>query len=679
MKSLKLLLFVATLFCAANLFAQTTQQVTVPTSVEKWITTTFAKGKTPPFSFVYADQESKNFIRRWQHSIKRVESADEDIVKYIVTYSEPKGGLKVECHVDGFKNDNAVEWLLYLSNTAQKNTAQIKQVKVVDYTAKSRSEKPFELLNPDGNNHNRADFHPRIYTITADNPLHKEPANGRSSDATAFPFFNIISPDGNGIVTAIGWTGTWETDFKSQNLKELSFTSGMKNMDLHLLPDEKIRTPRVAMLFWQGENYMVGQNAFRRFIRDHHTHTIDDSFGHAPLCGGFDWGDPAPCNEYGCLSEELAVALIKRYKMFGIAPEVFWLDAGWYKGSGGVNGVWWNTVGNWEVDTERFPRGLKPISDAAHKIGSKFMVWFEPERVYQGTIFEKEHPDWLLRDGSANSLFDLGNKEANDWLCKFIGDFCEENGIDYYRQDFNMAAAHFWAKYDEEGRIGMKEIRYVEGLYKYWDYLLERFPGMVIDNCASGGRRIDLETTSRSIPLWRTDYQYGEPNGYQCHTYGLNFFLPYHGTGLYGADPYNFLSSMSSATVMNWELLSQRNSIPEMQRVINKFKQIRPYYCEDYYPLTGIEENTGEDVWLAYQLHRKADDSGIVVAFRRAANTQESIEVQLQAIDDQKSYTLHNFFENKSVEMSGAELKKALKIELKSARSAVLLEYAPTK
>ena len=57
---------------------------------------------------------------------------------------------------------------------------------------------------------------------------------------------------------------------------------------------------------------------------------------------------------------------------------------------------------------------------------------------------------------------------------------------------------------------------------------------------------------SRSAPLWRTDYRYGEVNGYQCHTYGLNFFLPLHGTGIYGTDDYNFRSSLSSTMVINW-------------------------------------------------------------------------------------------------------------------------------
>jgi alpha-galactosidase len=51
-------------------------------------------------------------------------------------------------------------------------------------------------------------------------------------------------------------------------------------------------------------------------------------------------------------------------------------------------------------------------------------------------------------------------------------------------------------------------MKHIEGLYNFWDNLLARNPGPLIDNCASGGRRIDLETIGRSVPLWRTDYSY---------------------------------------------------------------------------------------------------------------------------------------------------------------------------
>ena len=92
------------------------------------------------------------------------------------------------------------------------------------------------------------------------------------------------------------------------------------------------------------------------------------------------------------------------------------------------------------------------------------MVWFEPERVYPGTLFHELHPEWIISvPGRKNMLFNLGDKQALDWLCKYIGDFIEESGIDYYRQDFNMPISPFWEYTDEDGRIGISEIRYIEG------------------------------------------------------------------------------------------------------------------------------------------------------------------------------------------------------------------------
>ncbi|MBR2169024.1 MAG: alpha-galactosidase [Alistipes sp.] len=660
--------------------AQATQKIAVPTDVGKWITSTFARGKVPPFSFVYDGKPSAEFIRKWKHSITREELEQEGVMAYTVTYLDPQSGLQVKCDIKGFEQFGAVEWVLHFTNTSTVNTKQIRDVKVTDLTMRSVAEGNFDVLHSAGCSASRGDFRPLYTTLTEAEPLKMSPKNGRPSDISAYPFFNIITPDKRGAVVGIGWTGTWFADIALVEKQGVNLASGMKTMDLHLYPNESIRTPLVAMLFWEGDDYMTGNNLFRRFILSHHTRKVDNEYAHAPLCGGFDWGDPAPCNEYSCLTEEFAVALINRHKQFGIVPEVFWLDAGWYEGCGGPDfsgGSWWTNAGNWRVDKTRFPNGLKPLSDAAHKVGAKFMVWFEPERAYEGTQFRKEHPEWLLKvDADKNNyLFDLGNKEANEWLCKYIGDMIEENGIDYYRQDFNMPIARFWEAYDEPERKGMREIRYVEGLYAYWDYLLKRFPEMIIDNCASGGRRIDLETTSRSIPLWRTDYRYGEVNGYQCHTYGLNFFLPLHGTGVYGADNYNFRSSLSSAMVTNWELTSKRGSIGDMQKVLAEYKVLRPYFMEDYYPLTGLGDLTGDDVWLAYQLNRPSDKSGIVVGFRRKDNKQTSIEVKLRGLDPTTNYVVRNENDGKEQTLSGEQLANGITLTLEKPLDSILLKY----
>lgn len=77
-----------------------------------------------------------------------------------------------------------------------------------------------------------------------------------------------------------------------------------------------------------------------------------------------------------------------------------------------------------------------------------------------------------------------------------------------------------------------------------------------------------------------------------------------------------------------------------MQRCLKEFHEIRPYYYEDYYPLTGTEDMTRDDIWLAYQMHRPSDDSGIIVAFRRTASKDKQITVRLSGVDPEKYYTV---------------------------------------
>ncbi len=653
--------------------AQSSQYLSVPGDVGKWITSSFAKGKVPPFSFIYDGKASGSFIRKWNYSLSEEDSDDPRVIKYCVSYLDPVSRLKMDCHIKGFKDFNAVEWVINFTNTSDKNSQTLEQVNVVDLTVLSKAGGAFTLYHAKGSDAKRSDFQQISTDLKVGETIHMQPTGGRSSDTNGFPFFNIESPDHTGIVSAIGWTGTWFSDIAQTKTNGINLKAGMATMKLFLYPGETIRTPSICMLYWKDEDRMAGQNLFRRFLLAHHSRQIDGKFAEYPVSGGFNWGDPFPCNEYSCLTEEFACALIKRYKQFGITPEVFWLDAGWYTGCG----EWSTNVGNWTPDSTRFPLGLKPISDVAHEVVAKFMVWFEPERVYKNTMFAKEHPEWMLPDpgNGDNELFNLGNPKACKWLSGYIGDFIEKSGIDYYRQDFNIRPASFWAKNDAPGRTGITEIRYIEGLYAYWDYLLDRFPNLLIDNCASGGRRLDLETISRSAPLWRTDYDYGEPNGYQCHTYGLNFFLPLSGTGVTKTDPYTFRSSLGSAVVLNWKLTNRDMSIPEMQNCIAEFKELRPYFYEDYYPLTGLGDLTGDDVWLAYQMNKPSDNSGIVVAFRRKDNIADHLSVKLEGLNPDAEYAVFNDNDKSTIFKTGKELAKGLILDIKEAPGSLLLKY----
>lgn len=653
------------------------------TDIARWIDQRFAKGQQPPFSFILDEKPSEEFLRSWRWSRTAPASTDKDVVLRTFTYTDPRSGLEVVCDVKGYPEFRAVEWVLHFRNTSAENSGQLTRVKVADFDMVYPAAGALKIHYAEGNKISKADYAPRTAEFRTEQPLHIEPHGGRSSEE-AFPFFNLESEASRqGVMVAVGWTGTWFADLEKRDPSRMTLAAGMLNTDLYLYPGEQIRTPSVALMFWSGDR-MNGHNRFRRLVLAHHSRKVDGSPFY-PLCSAFNYRDPQPCGEYSCLTADWAVAMVRRYSMFELTPDVFWLDAGWHTGAGDFQHgkSWANTTGNWTVDRGRFPEGLKPVSDAVHETGAKFMVWFEPERVVKGTQWATEHKEWMLDtewpEGSEQStwyLFDLGNDAACDWLCKYYGDLIEENGIDYYRQDFNMLPAGYWRDADEPGRRGITEIRHIENLYRFWDYLLDRFPGLLIDNCASGGKRLDWESIGRSAPLWRSDYyHYDDPDGYQCHTYGLNFFLPIHGTGILLPDQYSFRSSLSSALQCNWKVTEPGVSVLDMQQRIREYRDIREYYYEDYYPLSGTGDLTGSDVWLAYQMHRPSDDSGIVVAFRRQDAPDAEYTVRLGGLTPDASYTLLDCDTQAETVRSGRELTEGLTLRLDNPKSSLLIKY----
>ena len=645
---------------------------------DKWICATFARGTLPPFSFTLDGVPSAKFIRGWEYSRTRT-AADSGSVEYEISWSEPGSGLKVTATVKGYTDFAAAEWTLRFTNCGSAASGQIADVRSADFSLKERKAEGYQLRRLMGSHVSQSDFEIVEQEIPADSTLTLATLRGRSSDGVSLPFFNLTAEGaGCGAVYSIGWTGSWNASFATGK-GALNVTGGLQNADFHLNAGESVRGPMTSVLFWKGEGKMAGHNLFRRFMLAHHAPRTDTGYW-APLCGGFDWGDPAPCNEYTCITEDLARATVVRYKQFGIVPEVFWLDAGWYEtNTPHFDGNFaWGEVGNWTPDSERFPNGFVNVSNLIHSYGAKFMVWFEPERVGRGSMLHREHPEFLMTNpnDSGTLIFNLGDEKACDWMCKYIGDIIESNGIDHYRQDFNAPNLDgYWAATDTEGRRGITEMKYIEGLYKYWDYLRSRFPGLQVDNCASGGRRLDIESASRATPLWRTDYNYGEPVGYQCHTYGLNLFLPLSGTGLYETDLFHLRSSYSSAMALNFNMFNRGQNVADMQRGVKEYLSVRGYYLKDYYPLCGYGNVTGNGRWLAYQLDDPETASGIVVGFRREGCAENALKVDLQAIAADAEYTVTDFNTGESRTMMGSELASGFELRLENAPESILVKY----
>lgn len=657
-------------------------------SCDKWIERHFSKGTTPPFSFNYDGVSSDLLLKKWTFSKSAPVALENGETQRSFFWTDKGTGLRVECRVKTFNDFNAMEWTLYFKNLSSGNSGQISDVKAADIDLKSRREGDWSLFYARGSDAGKHDFMAQTKEYSVGDSLVMIPNLGRSS-SVSFPYFNVKTPEG-GMVFAIGWTGSWKAEIIRPEQDCFRVSTGLKNLNTYLLPGEEIRTPLTAMIPWQGEDRMDGQNILRQFIMRHHYPRAGGYPVEPPICSSFNYGDPSPCNEYTCMTSEYARALIHRYEEFGLLPEIFWLDAGWYeKASDWRNGYnWANAVGNWKVDRKRFPGGLGDIADVAHEVGCQFMVWFEPERAIKDSYWAYEHPEYMLLDGGGKAvpheidrktqdsfLVNLGDEDANKWLRENVAKLIRDNRIDHYRQDYNIDPEWFWYSNDEPGRNGICEIRYISGLYKFWDYLRSEFPNLFIDNCAGGGRRLDLEATSRSIPLWRTDYNYGEPIGYQCHTYGLSQWLPVSGTCLAKSDVFSTRSSYGAAVTFNWKITSAGFNILEMQKRLAEFHDIRPYFLEDFYPLSGYGDTTSDAIWLAYQLDRKSDRSGRIVAFRRSQCPQEKIVVKLRGLDQSAVYELEDQDTMDCVEKTGAELAAGFELVLKDAGSSLCFKY----
>ena len=345
------------------------------------------------------------------------------------------------------------------------------------------------------------------------------------------------------------------------------------------------------------------------------------------------------------------------------------MDAGWY-----VNKTGWPHTGTWEVDTKRFPRGLRAITDHAHQQNIRSIVWFEPERVMPDTWLTNKHPEWLLGKPGETQLLDLGNPEAWQWLVNHVDQLITEQGIDLYRQDFNMDPLDYWRQHDAPDRQGITEIGHVTGYLAYWDELLRRHPGLLIDTCASGGRRNDLETLRRAVPLWRTDYIL-EPVGTQCCTYGISFWIPFHGTGVKDADPYLFRSMMSPYPNCLWDARRTDLNYDELRRLTSQWRAVADCYAGDYYPLTDYSLNRTD--WIGWQFHRPDTGKGMVQVFRRENSIYRAVDMTLRGLDPEATYRVTDQdHPDEPREIRGqALLEQGLPVEITTRPGSVLFTY----
>lgn len=677
-------IFACLLLASSPLAAQSHALSADLASPELW------KADRVPFSFKYDGRNSAEFLKDWV-SGDRVSGSEPSV--HLYSFTDPRTHLKVTSEVRLYpKFPDAIDWVLRFCNDGATDTPILEDILPFN-SAIAASPGKFFIRNAKGSDARADDFEPLMEQLEKGQSHKYESEGGRSSSGMTLPFFNLQTGD-HGLIEAVGWTGNWKAVFTyDKDGKTISMNSGMKQTHLLLHPGEEIRTPRIVLMSWKGDDWQRSQNRWRRLLFAHYTPQEDGKPMRGPVLFG-SWG-----------SEPIAdkLAYIQWIHDNKIPVDVYAVDAGWYGASVGAEtdptNPWWKNRGDWFPSPLYYPHGIKPLGDALKADGIGFSLWIEPETTMPNKKIVNDHPDWFLDQRVANSDLqgDLGNPAARKGLTDMVSNFITDFGMTWYRQDFNHPPENFWRLADKPDRIGMTEIRHIEGLYKMWDDLLERHPGLRIDNCASGGRRLDIEMMSRSFAVWRTDYGFLDTLAEQAQTQALADWVPEnmgfetysmqfegHAAPWIHPGPYSTPESLylvrlgydtgygigpGAAGVKNEEWVAW------IKQAIAEYREVQPYFYGDFYPLLPYSRDA--ESWTAWQWDRPEAHDGLVLLLRRPKSPFPEMVVRLQQLDPDATYDVEvrvTYEHGSAQQMKGSELAHLL-VPLHEAPSSTLIFY----
>src|SRR6185369_311136 len=299
---------------------------------------------------------------------------------------------------------------------------------------------------------------------------------------------------------ALAWSGSWSISVEQDQLRQVRVIGGFNAFDFayRLAPGEKLTTPE----FYGGYSH-DGVGGASRLL---HRFEVSRILPLAP------YPRPRPVVYNSWEATEFKVnepgqeALAEKAASIGV--ERFVMDDGWF----GQRKDDHAGLGDWYVNKDKFPNGLKPLIDKVHAVGMDFGLWVEPEMVNPDSDLYRKHPDWVLnfpgrpRTELRNQLvLNLARNDVRDYVLGFLDDLLKQNDIAFLKWDYNRN----WSEpgWDAAATEDQKKVyvAYVENLYSILRELRARHPKVEIESCSGGGGRVDLGIMHLTDEIWTSD------------------------------------------------------------------------------------------------------------------------------------------------------------------------------
>lgn len=192
----------------------------------------------------------------------------------------------------------------------------------------------------------------------------------------------------------------------------------------------------------------------------------------------------------------------------GLGIDTFVLDDGWF----GARNSDRAGLGDWFVNEEKLPGGLKAVADRCHERGLKFGLWIEPEMVNPDSDLYRAHPDWALSapdrkpyEARNQLVLDFSRRDVVVYIKKVMYDVIANSGAEYIKWDMNRSLSEDWSHALPADREGEVQHRYVLGVYELARFLTESFPDIFFEGCTGGGGRFDAAVLTFFPQIWTSD------------------------------------------------------------------------------------------------------------------------------------------------------------------------------
>lgn len=310
-----------------------------------------------------------------------------------------------------------------------------------------------------------------------------ENETGRSSHGF-YPQMFFKDEQGYKAAVCIAWSGNWKFELTLEK-QHYILTAGMTDTNFckTIMPREVFDSYRVLVVYPKDGSLDNISKAFVKWHRKYNSPKNAEAYK-LPVEWNHWWpNDDVYVNEK-MFKENVDVAV-------EIGCDICVLDAGWF----GTGGSWFSVRGDWnKVNTERFPSGIRALSDYVHSKGIKFGIWCEIESLGVDSDLGNDNPSFIAkRHGEHLGYVCLGGQDAWNWAFSTLEKLIVDYNVDWIKVDFNLDPGYGCNRTDHGHGENDGLYEHYKGLYRLADAIHAKYPLVILEACSSGGLRIDHE------------------------------------------------------------------------------------------------------------------------------------------------------------------------------------------